>query len=316
MSTLTYEAFLPHHTASKHRVMAITRAIGQHTQLEAIATVGDALTARWLADALNSRLLDRPNHSERLDAALAGLPDSVRAAVTQLPIDPKHAHIGRTAIAAHIYTSPVDGLLLFPTTACTPGQCPNCTDCANDCRDCTTCTDRPCENCVPPDLTPRTAYALTVAGAVLADRCYDAVTGRSTRMTPAERREFLPLPKALHGQDDEFIRRMARCFDDLTADLDNGEPPQLHNLAEQLALHLMIDDADARHTDDLDTPDELLPTSDYDYDFAPLYDVLFEDDDHVGLLEQQRTEPRGQLDYLFDPFYNNEARDPDRGFRR
>ena len=159
MNTRTYEAFLPHHTASKHRVMAITRDIGQHTQLEAIATVGDALTARGLADALNSRLLDRRNHTARLDTALTGLPDSVRAAVTQLPIDPKHAYIGRTALAAHIYTNPIDGLLLFPTTTCTPGQCPTCTDCANDCRDCKNCADYLCDHCLPPDLTPRSAYA-------------------------------------------------------------------------------------------------------------------------------------------------------------
>ena len=314
MNTRTYEAFLPHHTASKHRVMAITRDIGQHTQLEAIATVGDALTARGLADALNSRLLDRRNHTARLDTALTGLPDSVRAAVTQLPIDPKHAYIGRTALAAHIYTNPIDGLLLFPTTTCTPGQCPTCTDCANDCRDCKNCADYLCDHCLPPDLTPRSAYALTMAGSLLADTCFDA-----TRMTPTERRQLLPLPMALRAQDDEFLRYMARCFDDLTQDLEDGLPPQLHDLAEQLALHLMIDDAELLHTDQADLLEESthdLPSSRHDYDFATLYDVLFEDHDHTGILEHSKPKPPGQLDFLFEPFRHDQVRDPARGFRR
>lgn len=318
MSTLTYEAFLPHHTASKHRVMAISHDVGQHTQLHAIATVSDALTARQLADALNSRLLDRRNHSARLDAALTGLPDSVRAAVTQLPIDPKHAHTGRTPLAAHIYTDPIDGILLFPTTACGPGQCQYCTDCADDCRDCENCAEYPCENCLPPDLTPRTAYALTVAGSILADTCFDAVD-EDTRMPPAERIQLLPLPKALRAQDDEFIRRMARCFDDLTQDLEDGLAPQPRDLAEQLALQLMLDDTELLHEDQDDFLAEAtqeLPVSRHDYDFATLYSVLFDDDDHAGLVGLSGPVLPGALDFLFEPFIEGEVRDPDRGFRR
>jgi hypothetical protein len=310
MNTISYEAFLPHHTASKHRVMAITHDVGQHTQLHAIATVSDALTARQLADALNSRLLDRRNHSARVDAALTGLSDSVRAAVTQLPIDPKHAHTGRTPLAAHIYTDPIDGILLFPTKACEPGQCQACTDCANDCRD--------CENCLPPGLTPRTAYALTVAGSILADTCYDAVDD-GTRVPSAERIQLLPLPMALRAQDDEFIRRIARCFDDLTQDIEDGLTPQPCDLAEQLALQLMLDDAELLHADQEDFLAEStqeLPVSRHDYDFATLYSVLFEDDDHAGLIGLSEPELPGALDFLFEPFIEDEVRDPERGFRR
>jgi hypothetical protein len=315
MSTRTYEAFLPHHTASKHRVMAIVDDTGGHTHVQAIATVSDALTACRLADALNSQLLDRPNHANRLDAALTGLPDSVRAAVTQLTIDPKHAHTGRTPLATHLRTDPIDGILLFPTTRCTADQCTVCTDCTNDCHNCPLCEDHQCDDCVAPDLTPRTAYALTVAGSVLADQCYDAID-EDTPSTPTERREPLPLPPALHAQNDDFIRQMARCFDDLTNDLDNGEWPQPHNLAEQLALHLMIDDAaEAQDTDDLGTPEQLLPQSRFDNDFDSLYHVLFDDTDHTGLLQPQTPHPPGQLDYLFEDFHNMEDRDPHRGYR-
>lgn len=180
MSTLTYEAFLPHHTASKHRVMAITHDVGQHTQLHAIATVSNALTVRRLADGLNSRLLDRRNHPP---ASTSHSPTCLTASEPQSPSY-------RSTPSRHIYTDPIDGILLFPTTACTPGQCPDCTD---ECRDCETCADYHCENCLPPDLTPRTAYALTMAGSLLADTCFDTIDD-DTRMTPAERIQLLPSP--------------------------------------------------------------------------------------------------------------------------
>jgi hypothetical protein len=309
-----YEAFLPHHTASKHRVMAVVHNLGTPTHLQAIATVSDALTACRLADALNSRLLGRRNHAKRLDAALTGLPDSIRAAVTQLDIEPPTTRPGRTPLAAHLRTDPIDGILLFPATRCTPGQCTNCTDCTNDCRNCDTCKEFLCDDCVPPDLTPRTAYSLTVAGSVLADQCYDAIDGSPS--TRAERRELLPLPTSMHTQSDEFIRRMARCFDDLTHDLDNGEWPQPRNLAEQLALHLVIEYAEPREPDDVETIEQLLPESPFDYEFDNLFDVLFEDTDHEGLLRQQPPQPPGTFDYLFDAFHDEDERDPQRGFRR
>ncbi|MFT7841097.1 hypothetical protein Q5530_33595 [Saccharothrix sp. BKS2] len=50
--------------------------------------MSDAIAARRLADALNSRLLGRRNHTQRLDAALVGMPDNVIAAIRQPPIDP------------------------------------------------------------------------------------------------------------------------------------------------------------------------------------------------------------------------------------
>jgi hypothetical protein len=112
---------------------------------------------------------------------------------------------------------------------------------------------------------------------------------------------------------------MARCFDDLTQDLEDGLPPQPRNLAEQLALHLMLEDTELLHTDQADFLEEStqdLPQSRHDYDFNTLYSTLFEDDDHAGLIGHSKPEPQGKLEYLFDPFYENEDRDPNRGFRR
>ena len=61
---------------------------------------------------------------------------------------------------------------------------------------------------------------------------------------------------ALRAQDDTFIRRMARCFDDLTQDLEDDLLPQPRNLAEQLALHLMFEDTELLHTDQADFLEE------------------------------------------------------------
>ncbi|OKI24717.1 hypothetical protein A6A25_34495 [Saccharothrix sp. CB00851] len=312
-----YEAFLPHHTASKHRVMAITRSPG-HTQLHALATVSDAITARRLADALNSRLLGRRNHTERLDAALVGMPDSVVAAIRQLPIDPVEvAQWGRPPLAHRVYGDPIDGILLFPTTACTPGKCASCQDCANDCQNCAICEEAGCENCIPPDLTPRTAHLLATAGSVLADQYFDHADHISDRNPSAD--ELRLLPAIMRRQPAEFVRRMARAFDDLVDDLHDGVEPRPHDMAEQIALDLIIQDAEAMHTDSdmLNDLDQGLPDTPYDYDFDVLYDLLFEDTDHIGYLSSKHAPAApGELEYLFERFYSLEERDPNRGFRR
>lgn len=313
-----YEAFLPHHTASKHRVMAITRHPG-HTQLHALATVADATAARRLADALNSRLLGRRNHTERLDAALAGMPDSVVAAVRQLPIDPiRVAKWGRPPLAREVYSEPIDGILLFPTTSCTPGECTLCKDCANDCQNCELCEEAGCEDCIPPDLTPRTARLLAAAGAVLADQYFDYAEAVSRGNTSADDLQFVL--SIMRKQSAEFLRRVARAFDDLVGDLRDGTDPRPHDMVEQIALDLLISDAEAMHSDADMTAEfaEGLPETPYDYDFDSLYDVLFEDADHSGYLSSKHDPAApGELEYLFERFYSlEEQRDPNRGFRR
>jgi hypothetical protein len=117
-----------------------------------------------------------------------------------------------------------------------------------------------------------------------------------------------------------LLRRLARAFDDLTAELDDGLRPRPRNMAEQVALHLMIDEAEALHTDPLgvlDTFGHDLPETPYDYDFDVLYTALFQDDDHTTYLDPvDLPAAPGTLDTLFDPFHADDDRDPDRGFRR
>ncbi|GAA1024952.1 MULTISPECIES: hypothetical protein [Amycolatopsis] len=311
-----YEAFLPHHTASKHRIMAITGFPG-HPQLLALATVPDATAARRLADALNSRLLGRRNHVERLDGALTGLPESVAAAVRQLPIEPaQDTRLGRSRLADHLPGDPVDGILMFPSTVCPSGECTACGNCVDDCQDCEICEEGGCVDCVRPDLTPRTAEVLAAAGSILADQYFD----HAEEVNAGGPRTFAEImPAIMAKQPAEFFRRMARVFDDLTNDLQDGVEPHPLDMAEQVALDLMIREAEGL----LDDPDVIesfvqgLPETRYDNEFDNLYDALFEDTDHIGLLySDQSSAAPGELEFLFEPFYDGEERDPNRGFRR
>lgn len=96
-----------------------------------------------------------PHHTvseRRLNSAIATFPDSARAAIQQLPLDSPGD--GFPLLAQRIHENPIDGVMLFPTSACRPGECPDCE--VGD-----------CENCLPPDLTPRTAYMADTVVALL-----------------------------------------------------------------------------------------------------------------------------------------------------
>ncbi|NBH10345.1 hypothetical protein [Amycolatopsis sp. SID8362] len=311
-----YEVFLPHHTASKHRIMAITGFPG-HPQLLALATVSNATAARRLADALNSHLLGRRNHVERLDESLIGLPESVVATVRQLPIKPAQGtHLGRARLADHLHGDPIDGILMFPTTSCASSECVTCGNCVDDCQDCEICEEGACVDCVRPDLTPRTARVLAAAGSILADQYFDHAEELNAGH-PCTFGEIVPA--IMRKQPVEFFRRMARIFDDLTDDLQDGVEPRPLDMSEQIALDLMIQEAEVLFEDPdvIDSFVQGLPETRYDYDFNSLYDALFEDMDHIGLLSSKNgPNAPGELEFLFEPFYDGEQRDPNRGFRR
>jgi hypothetical protein len=302
-SKYDYQAFFPRHSASAHRIMALIESLDHYPRLDTVTAVDDELTARRLCDALNSRLLGRRNHAERFTAARAGLPDDVQAAVRRLPIAPDGTSTAPLPLAAHLHTEPVDGILLFPAKACVPGRCDECANCGCDCRTCPVChnDDRyPCEACRPPDLTPRTALALAMAGDVLADQCLD-LPGC------VRDRDWLLVPGILQDQSEDFVRRMARCFDDLTADLRDGLRPVPRSIGEQIALHTMIERAEVFHAADpalLASYEPLIPATRHDNNFDALFDTLLDDADHVGYLGHI-----GPVDEdLFIPFRN----DPDR----
>ncbi|MFF2077457.1 hypothetical protein ACFVXG_22220 [Kitasatospora sp. NPDC058162] len=205
------------------------------------------------------------------------------------------------------------------------------------------CEDPECEeeSCLW-QLTPRTADLLHTALSLLADEAYeDAEELGDGRLVPDEHEGnwgvFPRLPKLTFATDLQWRRRFARAADDLADDLERGHWPRPTCTAEELALHLAIDDAG-------DSADELgddsdstghgthstLPTHRDDYDFGACTDMFFQDTDVLMLyssrfdgIEDPDGDANRQLGMgdlraqaWFEPFGNVTARDPHRGFRR
>lgn len=161
------------------------------------------------------------------------------------------------------------GIGTFPTTACTASleMCPWCVDCADDCADCLRCRVHECDRCALPDLTPRTAGMLALAG-------------HTYRLGTAD--------DLLHSRRPVFRHLVTRTFDELTRALERGECPRPQHLMAQLCLHLMISAAAQLSCDASERPVEHLPYSPYDYVFETLYDTLLADDAHLGALAEAR----------------------------
>ncbi|MGV0792163.1 hypothetical protein [Mycolicibacterium sp. XJ1819] len=158
-----------------------------------------------------------------------------------------------------------DGILSFPTTACvsTDGCCPNCRDCYDDCVTCALCKDRGCPHCEVPDLTPRTANMLVIAGVTLGAHAGEQM---------------------LRSRQPVFMDQIVRAFEALTDAFRHGRRPVPGCLLEQLCLHLMIAYGTELACGVGDAFNVGLPVSDYDYDFDRLYDTLLADEQHLGLL--------------------------------
>ncbi|MGV0792730.1 hypothetical protein [Mycolicibacterium sp. XJ1819] len=158
-----------------------------------------------------------------------------------------------------------DGVLSFPTAACAPPgaltdqPCPSCCDCANDCVDCAFCAEHGCTHCEVPDLTPRTANMLIIAGVTL--------EAHTRVQTP-------------NCAQPVFLHVLASAFERFTAGLRAGRRPVPTCLAEQLCLHLMIAYACELSCAVGEAFNVGLPYSDYDYYFDRLYDTLLADDEH------------------------------------
>ncbi|MET8626309.1 hypothetical protein ABZW30_21570 [Kitasatospora sp. NPDC004669] len=205
------------------------------------------------------------------------------------------------------------------------------------------CEDPECEDerCLW-QLTPRTADLLYTALSLLADEAYDdAEELGDGRLVPDEHEGswgvFPRLPKLTFASDLQWRRRFARAADDLADDLERGHWPRPTCTAEELALHLAIDDAG-------DSADELgddsdgtghgtrstLPVHRDDYDFGACTDMFFQDTDVLMLyssrfdgIEDPDGDANRQLGVgdlraqaWFEPFGNVTVRDPHRGFRR
>lgn len=200
-------------------------------------------------------------------------------------------------------------------------------------RDCS-CKDEECEECGW-QLTPRTADLLHTALIVLADQAYDDAQHLGDQFLSdddsATWEVFDRLPPLTWTADHHWRRRMARAFDDLAADLAKGNWPNPTCTAEEMALHLAIEDAPT-YLEDRPAQDDhnSLPEHEDDYSWDSCSDLLFQDHDVLMLFHSKFTgieDPEHAANQFmgvgdlreaawFDPFDNRSIRDPRRGFRR
>jgi hypothetical protein len=196
------------------------------------------------------------------------------------------------------------------------------------------CGKEECERCGW-QLTPRTAMILHLVGSLLADSAYDDVIEHGDNPVVDEHAwmVFSRYPRTTWQQDAIWRRQAARSFDDLVSDLEAGSLPAPTCPAEEMALHLMLDDAPAALADDWpEFADDLdgLPAHPDDYDWEMALEMLLQDFDilnffNAGLdgFEDPEAEINQQFgigDYRpaawFKTFANMPARDPRRKFRR
>jgi hypothetical protein len=255
MSTASpsYLAFVPQHAPAGHHVLAIVSR-GDGPEAEPLVSLPDAPSATTLASALNGVLLQQVIADRRLSAVLDRAPEQARKTISALlrTLASASEDQGASSLAWKLLTDGDDRFLLFPTTNC-PGKCEFCGPCRNDCIDCPECADGGCEICLPVTLTPRTAAVLGQALAVLADEAYD-LAYRTGMCRDGVLGPLGAVPACVANQDEWFLRRYARAFDDLSSDLEVGRHPTPTCTAEEIALDLAIQDAERLHHDE----DELI----------------------------------------------------------
>ncbi|WP_052757780.1 hypothetical protein [Streptomyces yangpuensis] len=168
-------------------------------------------------------------------------------------------------------------------------------------------------------LTPRTADLLHTALLVLADQAYDDAQYLADRLLPdagpASLEVFDRLPPLTWSADHRWRRRMARAFDDLAGDLAGGHWPEPSCTAEEMALHLAVQDVPV-HLEDLCEEDDhhTLPHHRDDYDLSH---PLLRNEDVLMLFRSDLTGPAGLgRAAWFTPFDPRRTRNPRRGFRR
>lgn len=202
-------------------------------------------------------------------------------------------------------------------------------------RDCPCKGEEPdCEECGW-QLTPRTADLLHTALVLLADQAYDDADRLGDQFLPnagsTTWEVFDRLPPLTWTADHRWRRRMARAFDDLAADLTQGKWPEPTSTAEEMALHLAIEDAPTQLEDRSQTDaHHTLPEHGDDYSWGGCSDLLFQDHDVLMLFdpklggiedpEDPANQSMGMGDLRaaawFAPFGSHSVRDPQRGFRR
>lgn len=184
-------------------------------------------------------------------------------------------------------------------------------------------------------LTPRTADVLHTALCLLADGIHDdvdelgdspVILGEHKGLAVLDR-----LPRVCWRQDAGWRRRLAGAADDLADDLAAGRLPYPRCTAEEMCLHLAIEDAEDTVDDDaLPEGDPSLPEHENDYDWDACDEFLFKDHDVLMLndpsldgIEDPDSELGRNMRMVnlhprdwFTPFDHVEPRRPRSEFRR
>ncbi|MCP2342987.1 hypothetical protein [Actinomadura rupiterrae] len=179
------------------------------------------------------------------------------------------------------------------------------------------CGVEDCDECGSWKLTPRTADVLQASLEILADQAFNDVQAHGDQ--PVSRQDewslFAELPPHTWEQNATWRRQVARAFDDLADEIEQGQWPEPRCPAEEMALDLAIRHAPVQ----LEILEEMadddvawgkqhhaLPKHQGDYDWIGCAGIFFEDDDYLNTPAE---------DWFF-PFGGFEPRDPKRGFRR
>ncbi len=182
-------------------------------------------------------------------------------------------------------------------------------------------------------MTPRTALALWSIAVSRADSAYDDVEqhGDEQVQPTGDWVVFDEYPRITWNQNAVWRRQAARAFDDLAEDLSGGDWPRPTCAGEEMALHHVLDFAEAGVLECVSQEKmAALPEHPDDLDWEACRDVLFQDRDILSLLDPQHDgleDPAAQENQLigmgdyrpaswFDTFQNMQARDGRRPFRR
>jgi hypothetical protein len=195
-----------------------------------------------------------------------------------------------------------------------------------------------CEICGDWHLTPRTVDMLYTALENLSDEAYDDADEHGSEPVPSKNDAgdwslFDRLPRVTWKMDAEWRRQFGRTCEDLAEDLAAGDWPRPRCTAEEMAMHLAIQDAPTyleMWQDGGDKRHASLPEHRNDYDWHMCSQVLFEDHDVLMLYDASLDgfeDPGGDVNReygvgdlravaWFKPFAHLDPRDPSRGFRR
>jgi hypothetical protein len=192
-----------------------------------------------------------------------------------------------------------------------------------------------CDACSGFQLTPRTAAVIWAMARLLAERGYDDVVehGDDPVTDDNEWALFNDYPRITWQQDAVWRRQAARAYDDLAEDIEAGRWPRPTCPGEEMALHLILQDAPNAVDDGgtgLDDTLLRLPEHPDDYDWDMASEVFFQDHDILGLFDlgrdgiedpdSEQNRAIGMGDYRpqawFRSFLNATPRDGRRAFRR